>query len=234
MALLRSALSRAVLGAVLLTSPAVASGQVRVLDEGSFTILRGETRVGREDFSIRATADAAGPLAAQGTVAIENRRLQPALAATATGAPVSYQLELREGRETTARWAVQVGSGRAVARLRSAGGESSTESPAPPAAILFDDEVAHHAWFLLRRATSGRVPVLRPRDGVGGVVAVTGGDAETLTVGGRSVEARRFLLTPDWDAPPRDVWIDAAGRLLQVQVGRDGLSYLRDDLPAGR
>lgn len=217
--------------AASLALPARATAQVRVLDEGSFTVFRGETRVGREDFSIRATADVGGPLAAQGTVAIETRRLQPALAATAAGTPVSYQLEIREGREVVARWALQIGGGRAVARERSARGESSTEFPAAAGALLFDEQVAHHAWFVLRRATAGTVPVIRPRDGGMGMIAITAAPADSVVVGGRTVAARRFVLRPDWGAPPREVWIDTAGRLLQVRIDGGGLRYLRDDAP---
>jgi hypothetical protein len=225
---------RPALIALLLSAPAASvAAQVRVLDEGSFTIFRGDTRVGREDFSIRATADATGPLAAQGTVAIDTRRLQPALAVTASGVPVSYQLEIREGRDVTARWALQIAGGRAVSRQRSASGEASTEFPAPVAAVLFDDQVAHHAWFVLRRSTAGRVPVLRPRDGVAGALLVSGGTADTVVIGGRPSAARRFVLTPDWDLPPRDVWVDAAGRVLQVRLGPQGLRYVRDEGPAG-
>lgn len=218
---------------LVLTTPHRLAAQVRVLDEGSFTILRGDTRVGREDFSIRATADAAGPLAAQGTVAIDSRRLQPALGATASGAPVSYQLEIREGRDVTARWALQIGGGRAVSRQRSASGEASTEFPAPAAAVLFDDQVAHHAWFVLRRSLSGRVAVIRPRDGLSGALQVTGGEPDSVLIGGRPQAARRFVLTPDWESAPRDVWLDASGRLLQVRGGPLGLRYVRDEVPSG-
>ena len=213
-------------------APAV-SAQVRVLDEGSFTIYRGDTRVGREDFSIRATADAAGPLAAQGTVAIDNRRLQPALSTTAAGVPVSYQLEIREGRDVTARWALQIGGGRAVSRERSASGEASTEFPAPPSAVLFDEQVAHHAWFVLRRAASGTLGILRPRDGTTGNITIAGGSPDTITIGGRPIPSRRFTLRADWGAPPREVWIDASSRLLQVRVDGNGLRFTRDEAPTG-
>jgi hypothetical protein len=212
-----------------------ARGQVRVLDEGSFTIFRGETRVGREDFAIRSTADAAGPVAAQGTVAIETRRLLPALAATTRGEPVSYQLEARDGRTVTDRWTVQVAAGRAVSRRRAAAGESSSEFPVPAGALLLDDDVAHHAWFLVRAIAAGRapaLPVVRPRAAEANRVEVVARGADSVAVGGRWWPAQRWDLQAPWAGGSRSLWTDAAGHLLQVTSPERGLRYVRDEAPA--
>jgi hypothetical protein len=220
-------------GAVGAAMPA--SAQVRVLDEGSFTISRGDTRVGREDFAIRATADPTGPLAAQGTTAIETRRLVPALSASASGVPVAYQLEVREGRTVTDRWTVQVGGGRAVSRRRATGGESSSEFPVPNGALLLDDDIAHHVWFILRRARGGAlpaIPVIRPRAGAVGTVSVEDAGRDSLRIGGVAVVASHWRLRADWPGGSRDVWTDGAGRVLQVVPSAGGMRFVRDELPA--
>jgi hypothetical protein len=46
---------------------------------------------------------------------------------------------------------------------------------------------------------------------------VTVGGSETVTVGGRSVAARRLTVEPAGE-PARNVWVDSQGRVLRVEV----------------
>ncbi len=234
---MRPSRSLALLAALLpavLAAPSTLSAQVAVLDEGTFTLLRDGRRVGREDFSIRTTAGAAelAVLAAQGTVTIEDRRLTPALSANANGVPVSYQLEERIGRETEGRWALQLSGGRAAVRRRDRRGEASGEFLAPGAPILVDDEVVHHLWFVVRRTRDGAVPIIVPRRNIVLTLRVHAAGSESITIAGRPVEATHLVLTPAaGPEPTRDVWVDAAGRLLKVVVPAQNLTAVRDDPP---
>lgn len=213
---------------MLLAAPVAAQG--RVVDEGSFSILRGTTRTGREDFSIRGAADGSGPWTLQGTSALETRRLQPALVVDAAGTPVSYQIETRDGRTVAERWTVQIAGQRVVTRVRTASGESSDEFPAPAGAVLADDDIAHHLWLVVRSGARA-LRVIRPREGSTGTWEVPEPVAEPLLVGGRTVPTRRWTLRADWPGGDRVVWTDAAGRLVQVAVPSADVRYVREELP---
>lgn len=219
-----------------LAAPAVGA-QVRVLDEGSFTILRGETRVGREDFSIRTSGDAGGGglISSQATIQRDTQRFLPVLTATAAGAPLSYTMEWRgDGRTVSARWTLQVTGARAVSRQRTDAGESSAEfSAGGGAAALIDDDVAHHLWFLFRNGTPVRT-MLVPRRNVTVPVAIAATGTDTVAIGGKRIAALRYSVTPtDPGGQPRQLWLDASGRLLQVKVPGINLTYLREEPPAG-
>ncbi|MDX2183500.1 MAG: DUF6134 family protein [Gemmatimonadaceae bacterium] len=221
--------------AALSPSPLVA--QVRVLDEGSFTIFRGDARIGREDFSIRTSGDAGGGglISAQATIQRDTQRFLPVLTATAGGTPLSYTMEWRgDGRAVSARWTLQVTGARAVSRQRTDAGESSAEfSAGGGLAALVDDDVAHHLWFLFRNGNPVRT-MLVPRRNLTVPVAVAPVGADTVAVGGKRIAARRFSVTPtDPGGQPRELWLDANGRLLQVRVPGANLRYVREEPPAG-
>jgi hypothetical protein len=214
--------------------PAVARAQVAVVDEGSFTLTVEGRRVGREDFSIRTTAGAAdlAVLAAQGTIAVGDRRLLPALSATAGGVPVSYQIEERVGRDIDSRWALQLGGGRAVVRRRDKKGESSSEFLAGPTPVLTDDDVVHHLYFVFRRTHEGNVSLLIPRRNAVMPARVHTVGADTVAIAAQRLPALHLTISPvSGPEPVRDVWIDADGRLLKVSIAARGFVALREDPP---
>jgi hypothetical protein len=224
-----------VVAAIVAAAPL--SAQVRVIDEGSFTILRAGTRVGREDFSIRTSGDAGGGglISAQATIQRDTQRFLPVLTATAGGAPLSYTMEWRaDGRTVSARWTLQVTGARAVSRQRTDAGESSAEfSAGGGGAALVDDDVAHHLWFLFRNGSPVRT-ILVPRRNVTVPVVVTASGVDTLAIGGKRLPARTYSVTPsDPGSQPRQLWLDGNGRLLQVKVPGANLTYLREEPPAG-
>lgn len=228
------ALAQLVLG-VLVVAAGDAAAQVRVVDEGTFTILRGGARAGREDFSIRTTADSrAGVIAAQATVAIGDRRLSPALGAQANGAVATYQLEVRDRAIVADQWVLEVTGVRAAVRHRTASEDAKSEFPAAGAPALLDDDIAHHLWFVLRRAgtapTGTTVPVVRLRDGAVRAAAVSAPTDDARTIGGVSVAARRREVRLS-DGTAWMVWTDASDRLLEVAMPRAGLRFVRDDPP---
>jgi hypothetical protein len=71
--------------------------------------------------------------------------------------------------------------------------------------------------------------VLAPRRGAQDVVVTAAGVNDRVTVGGRSLEARHFVLTGPGGR--RDVWADEQGRVLRVVLAADGTEAVRDDPP---
>jgi hypothetical protein len=99
-------------------------------------------------------------------------------------------------------------------------------------AVLADDGVAHHYYFLAKRLDqgAGRVPVIIPRQNrqVTATVAVAGN--ETLAVAGRSIEARKLSITSP-GGPERIVWIDAQGRVLRMEIPSTSFLAQRVEAP---
>src|SRR5688572_9980094 len=98
---MRHHLAALALGAL---TPFSASGQLVTLDEGTFSISRNGTVIGRESFVIRTMPGSGGPIIqARGTVVYDGdgRRLTPVLRADSGGAAIEYQLEVRTGANAT-------------------------------------------------------------------------------------------------------------------------------------
>jgi hypothetical protein len=222
----------AVAAALALCAASVpARGQVTVLDEGSFSILRDGRRVGREDFSIRTTSGAQESLvlASQANQLLDGRRLSAALAATGDATPVTYQ---REAREPLERITLEVAGSRGMARTRTPTGDGSAEFPVRERPVLLDPDVAHHIALVRRRATAGRIALLLPRvlRVVRGELVVAGSD--TAVVAGRAIPATRLRLeVPEHPEAAREAWFDGAGHLLRVVVPAHRLEFRRDDPP---
>ena len=91
----RAPLLAAILAGLAITP---AAAQVKVLDEGSFTITDRGARIGREEFRIRLTPGPQGGLVvASATVAYDERRLVPILRTDSAGTPLEYMVEQRRG-----------------------------------------------------------------------------------------------------------------------------------------
>jgi hypothetical protein len=221
------------LGSLLAATPALA--QVRLVDEGTFSLFVEGERVGREDFSIRAAPGAGGStFVAQGNVLRGEQRLSVALNADSAGFPLRFQLTVRvDGRETEtilgeARRGIWMG------RAVRSGGESAREFRLPPGAIAAEEDVVHQVWFVVRAAGGRTLALLSPRTLALRQVAVEDGGADVVRLGTLELDARRWVLRPvDGGEPVREVWTDAEGRVLRVRVAARGLDALRDDAPSG-
>jgi hypothetical protein len=232
--LLRRAFRRtapATLALLPVVAAAPAGAQVVTVDEGSFTVTRGGARVGREEFRIvRQPAGAGTSYMARATVAHGDRRIAPALQTDAEGAPERYQVEVRRGGSVEQRVSAQASGTHFRAQTVSDVGEAAREFLLDPGSVVVDDDVFHQYYFLVRRAAGGaRVAVLAPRRGAQDVVVTAAGVNDRVTVGGRSLEARHFVLTGPGGR--RDVWADEQGRVLRVVLAADGTEAVRDDPP---
>jgi hypothetical protein len=222
------------LSATLLAVPAAAPSQVTVVDEGSFTISRSGTKIGRETFTIRRTPGPGGDVyVANATVEFDAERLSPALRADDSFAPLAYQLEVRSNGEVRERLRAIVGRGRISAQVKTATGESTKEYIVADGALVLDDNVFHQYYFLARRASksgSATVPVVVPQRNTQVVMRVSTQGNDAVSIGGRSVAAKVLVLTEPGGGT-RHIWVDDQGRVLKVVLDARGITALRDEPP---
>jgi hypothetical protein len=224
----------AALAATLAASVPVAAQTVS-LDEGTFRLLVGGREVGIETFTIRQNGTGADAvIIAQGRVVLDRNGGNEVIAnvqlAGAGLRPVAYDLELRGGDARRIRGSVT--GNRAAARTVSPTGETMREYLVTDGAVVLDDGVAHHYYFIAQRAAAGatRTPIMIPRESRQLQATITAGGTETVNAGGGTVQARRLTVeTPGGDT--RHVWVDGRGRVLRVEVpGRDYVA-VRTTLP---
>ena len=205
--------------------------QVNTLDEGSFTISRGGTTIGREQFKIVTTPGAGGAtFVASATVSYQDRRLSPAMRTSPTGAPLAYQIEVKVGTETRESLRGQIGRGRFSARLQTPQGESAREYIVADGALILDEDVFHQYFFVALRGASGAVPVVVPRRNVQVTMQVEARGDGQVKLGAQSLAARHLVLT-EAGGEERHIWVDSANRVLKVEIPGRGITALRDDPP---
>jgi hypothetical protein len=216
--------------------PSLALAQVTTVDEGTFTITRGGTRpsdrIGQESFTIRRTRGPGGDVVvANATVTFDTERLAPALRTDTSFSPLAYEVEVRTGANVE-RLRGRIGGGRFSAQLKSAKGESSKEYIVSDGALILDDDIFHQYYFLVQRARGGSatIPVVIPRRNLQETMRIQAGANEQVRVGTTSVEARHYTIQEPSGAT-RQVWADAQGRVLKVQLDGGNITATRDELP---
>jgi hypothetical protein len=214
-------------------SPSELPGQVVTLDDGSFTILHAGQPVGREVFSIRSTPGVGGSVVqSTATITYDDRRLAPVLRTDAAGVPSAYQLDVRAGTEVVETFRGDVRRGRFSATIQTPRGESRRDYVVSADAMILDEEIFHHYYFLDRGARVGKssVPVVVPRRNVQVDMALESHGASEVVIGDRTIPATRYRLS-DPTGDTRDVWLDSRGRVLRVEIPSRGISALRDAPP---
>ena len=211
----------------LASTPAAA--QTTVVDEGTFILRENGREVGREVFAIRRSGTGPGSVVvAQGRVDLGDADdLVTQLEVSGEGfRPATYAVQV-EGTEPQ-RIAGRVAGGRFSARIISPAGEMMREYLAGEGAVIVDEGVAHQYYFIAQRldAASFTVPLIIPRQSRQVSAAVTVGAAESITIGGQSVSARRLTVRPT-GLPDRSVWVDGEGRVLRLEVPDRGMTAER-------
>lgn len=211
--------------AIMLALPVHGAAQTTVVDEGTFVLRENGREVGREVFSIRMSGTGPGAvLIAQGRVELgEADDLVTSLEVSGEGfRPATYAVQV-EGNEPQ-RIAGRVSGGRFSARIISPAGEMMREYLAGEGAVIVDDGVAHQYYFIAQRldGTSFTVPLIIPRQSRQVSASVSVGASEAVTIGGRSVQARRLDVRPT-GLPDRSVWVDAEGRVLRLEIASRGM-----------
>jgi hypothetical protein len=208
-----------------------AGAQVVTLDEGTFTISRNGTSVGREAFSIRSTPGIGGPVVhARATVSYDDRRLTPFLKSDSLGTPTDYQLEVRVGPNASEVLTGVIRRGRFSATTQTPRGENLKEYVVSEGALILDEDVFHQYYFLARGARAGSVPVVVPHRNVQVVMRIEERGATTISIGGQSIAARHLALVEPGGAN-REIWVDRQGRVLKVTIATRGITAIRDDPP---
>jgi hypothetical protein len=221
------------LTAALLAAPA-AEAQTAGSDEGTFRVFLQGREIGTETFQIRQSG--AGPGAevnASGTVRLRlpegTLELTPRLRATGLQAdPVSYQVDV--GGDSPRRIVGTIGGGRVSARIVTPTGEQLREYVASSGAVVLDEGVAHHYYFLASRRHLQRVPVLVPRENRQVMAALSSAGPEAVQVGGTTVTADRLVVRPAGGAEAH-VWVDALNRVLRVEIPDRGYLAVRTEVP---
>jgi hypothetical protein len=216
-----AAVPAALLAALLVSPPLPA--QTTTLDEGVYRLLSGGQEIGRETFAIRQSGAGAGAvIMAHGRVVTDDRTFARDLNSTlevrgAALRPMGYQL-VQRGTEPRTITGQLVGN-RFSIRTVSPAGEMMRELIAGDRAVLVDDHIVHHYYFLGRRLqeTARGIPVLVPQRNRQVTVDVNVSGPEPIQVAGERVQARLAVVRPPGDDPVH-VWLDADGRILRLEV----------------
>jgi hypothetical protein len=217
-------------------APAPARAQTATLDEGSYSIRVNGTEVGTETFTIRQNGSGSDAVViAKGRVVLDASTGGSQVTATIQLSgpalkPAAYEMEVR-GPDAQSMRATVRGS-RVSARIMSSAGENQREYLVSDGAVLIDEGVAHQYYFLGRRLDGGSttVPIVMPRASkqVNATVSLKGN--ETIDVAGKSVAARHFTVHPAGSALV-DVWADAQGRILKLEIASRQYVAIRNALP---
>lgn len=208
--------------------------QTGASDEGTFRVSIDGRTVGSEEFSIRQTGSGASvEIAAIGNVQLNlptgSLDLAPRLRASGVRAdPVAYEVQV--GGDSPRRIVGSLGGGRFSARIVSPAGEQLREYVATSGAVILDDGVAHHYYFLARRIRNGRVPVIIPRENRQVMATVTDHGEETVTVGGNTVSLFRLTVVPD-GGDERRFWVDSLNRVIRVEIPATNYLAVRTSVP---
>lgn len=201
-----------------------------VIDEGTFTISMKGAPVGRESFRIiRSPAPGGQVYLATGTSVIGELRTTTRLGTDSAGAPVSYQSETSRRGEVQHRLNGSGRPGRFNLLAQKSGGESAREYVLDNGALLLDEDVFNHFFFVALAAEHPQVIVISPRTARQVRLRLETGGADSVEIAGRRIAARRFALSDG--SGSREVWVDSAGRVLRVVIAERGVVALRDDPP---
>jgi len=213
-----------------LAGPALAQSSA-VLDEATLSVSRKGTPIGRESFRIiRAPAPGGQVFLATGTSVLGDSKLTTRLGTDSSGVPVSYESEHALKGRLFQRLKGQGRPGRFSVLKQTKSGESAREYVLNNGALLMDEDVFHHLYFVAIAAAHESLVVIAPRSGEQGQCRVEDRGLENVDIAGRSITGRRFALI-DPPSAVREVWVDEKGRLLKVSVPAKGLIALRDDPP---
>lgn len=194
---------------------------VQRLDQGTFELRDGGSRVGTETFAIRRER---GSIRAVGQIQLDSagsawRPLRVWLQTNPQFRPQLFRLEPSDGGKEMSAAVRQ--DGRLRVQTVSGAGQRSREFLAPPELSVLHLDAAHHVYVLLRQhadalASEGevRVPAVLPerRERVTLTIRRTG--AEEITVAGSPRQAVRHVV--EADGFRLEAWTDQQDRLLRV------------------
>lgn len=218
--------------AALAVAATSANAQAATLDEGTFRLSVRGTAVGTESFIIRRSGEGAGvTTVAQGRIVLDTGdQTRSLLQFEGPGLrPTAYQIEVT-GSETQSISGQAAGT-RFRATVVSTSGEQMREYLASEGAVVLDDGVAHQHYFLVSATGGdGSVPIIIPRQSRQVSARVSDLGAEQITIGGQSVESRRYRVEPQGLAA-RTIWADSQNRILRLRIPDEDYLAERTTLP---
>lgn len=214
--------------ATLLAAPAAAQTGG---DQGTFTVFVEDRQVGTEEFSI--IQNGSSDLTATGRLRLGlpdgTLELDTRLRARGVGAdPVEYQATV--GGSAPSRTIGTVGGGRFSAKIVTPSGEQLREYVASNGAVVLDQGVAHHYYFLAQRTHQGRVPVIVPRENRQVIATVTSRGEERTRVGGTEATLFHLVVQPQ-GGDEHHVWVDALNRVMRVEIPARAWRAERTQIP---
>lgn len=214
-----------------LSAPPV-RGQATIVDEGSFTISRAGDRIGREDFSIRhvPTTEGAHETLTRGVVVTGSHRITVDLSTDSVGLPARFQSKSVDGRESGDSYRAEVMGRRYSSRTTRSSGESARELMIPAGALIVEDGVMHPLQFVVSRGP-GSVEAVVPARGIVVTLTVEAAGTDRVSIALQTIDARKFVVREGAGGTVREIWVDAAGRLLKVAIPAQRLVAIRDDAP---
>jgi hypothetical protein len=215
--------------ATALASPLVAQAVGRPVDQGTFLVTRNGAPQATESFRILRLDD--GSLQATAQAVGGSRRAVSRLHTDSLGTPIEYRLTVKDGATTVVDVAAGARGGRLSAKLTDQRGDvSMREYPVPTGrCLILGEDLVNETYFVALANRSGAVQVIDPRAAHGERLTLSARGMEPIDVGGRSVTATHYSLAGA--GAQRDFWIDAAGRLLRVEIPSLGLKASREELP---
>ncbi len=213
---------------------AAAPAAAQTLDGGTFRVYVADHEVGSETFSIVQTGSGAVAVTtATGRVELRlaegSLTLAPRLRAQGVGAdPVQYQVDV--SGDAPRRIVGTIAGGRVSQKIVTGAGEQLREYVASAGAVVLDEGVAHHYYFLAQRTHSGTVPVIVPRENRQVLATVTNRGEESVQVEGRSARLFHLVVQPAGGGAA-DVWVDDLNRVIRVEVPARQYRAVRTQLP---
>lgn len=215
---------------VALAAPAAA--QTTVIDEGTFRLSVRGMPVGTETFTIRRSGTGAtAATVAQGRVLLDTGEQTRALLQVEGAAlrPAQYQIEVTGPDRRTIRG--QLAGNRFRAQIVSPTAETMREYLISDGAIILDDGVAHHHYFIaLRGPGTQNVPVIMPGQNRQLTGTITDAGRVTIQIAGQNVSARHLTFQSD-DLADRSLWVDDEGRILRLSIPEHQYVAERTALP---
>jgi len=221
-----SSIPVALFGLLVLAPPIVAQG--RLVDQGVFEISRGSQIVGREEFVLR-TGRQQSPgngftLTIQSYYPASSAR--PVLESVIEFGPDSLPTAARLDVDTGDRPSLLVlfEPRRITVRRVTPGAESAQQYPAAARALL-SDEMLVCLYTILPSSENGTVNLLDPRTGDKETLELTDMGRARSLVAGTEMTLRHRILGSNERA--RNLWYDAEGRLMKVEIISTGVVAIR-------
>jgi len=223
---LRFAPSAASILLFALAAPALAQG--RIIDEGTFVVTKGGASQ-TENFRIARVEN--GLIRATATAVAGGQRIQSKLTIDSAGVPVQYDVAVTD-KGAKALSVTAAGSGsRLIAKTNDQrGDESMHEYPVSVGqSVLLESGLVHQLFFATFGRRPGSIQVIDPRAARVNPGTLSAMGLEPVDVSGKSVTGTHYSLVSG--GVKRDFWIDAAGRLLRVEIPAEQLVAAREELP---